>query len=176
MRYLLACFCLFFSVLSVSQEFPSIPEEMIPTDDVSLKNGKKLFEKHCTQCHNIFEEQIGPPLAYVYRFYDYAWLHGFITNSQQMVAQGDALAIDIFNAYDKTIMPVHEFSEDEVWNLMGYIKKVSETKDYDEYFNFGSNQDEELIAHKKFSKVWWGLGVLALLSILVLFFEYKMRK
>ena len=93
-----------------------------------------------------------------------------------MVSEGDTLAIDIFNAYDKIIMPPHEFSEDEVWNLIGYIKKVSESKDYNEYFNIGPKQVQGATENKKPHKTWWVLILLGILSILTLFIVYTKKK
>lgn len=177
MQYSLACFSLLFVVFIISQDFPSIPEEKIPTNSTAITNGKILFEIHCTQCHKIFEKQIGAPLAYIYRFYDYTWLNGFITNSQQMVTEGDELAVEIFNSYNKVKMPSHDLSEEEVWNILGYIKEVSETRDYNEYFNLGTKELESSQGNKTIlQKYVWVLVPLVLLSILTIFIIYRKKE
>lgn len=177
MRSLLIGLSLLSVMHTISQEFPSVQEDMIPTNHASVNNGKKIFEKHCNECHKIFEKQIGPPLAYIYRFYDYPWLYGFITNSQKMVDEGDEFAVAIFNAYDKTVMPPHELTKDEVWDIIAYIKEVSETQDYNEYFNIQSNVDESSQENEIFLKRnWWILVLLGILSFLMLFVIYIKKK
>ena len=177
MRHLLIGLSLLSVFHSISQEFPSVQEDRIPTSHTSVNNGKKIFEKHCTQCHTIFEKQIGPPLAYIYRFYDYPWLYSFITNSQKMVAEGDEYAVAIFNAYDKVIMPAHELTKDEVWDIIAYIKQVSETQDYNEYFNIDSSVDESSQEKEIIPKrIWWLLVLLGILSFLILFVIRLKRK
>lgn len=94
-----------------------------------------------------------------------------------MVAEGDEYAVAIFNAYDKVIMPAHELTKDEVWDIIAYIKQVSETQDYNEYFNIDSSVDESSQEKEIIPKrIWWLLVLLGILSFLILFVIRLKRK
>ena len=94
-----------------------------------------------------------------------------------MVDEGDEFAVGIFNAYNKIIMPAHELTKDEVWDIIAYIKQVSETQDYNEYFNIEPNVDESSQENDIIPKrIWWFLVLLGILSFLMLFVIYIKRK
>lgn len=94
-----------------------------------------------------------------------------------MVTEGDELAVEIFNSYNKVKMPSHDLSEEEVWNILGYIKEVSETRDYNEYFNLGTKELESSQGNKTIlQKYVWVLVPLVLLSILTIFIIYRKKE
>lgn len=94
----------------------------IPTDEVVIKAGEATFKANCTQCHQVHAVRIGPALKEVYERRSIEWLNSWIKNSQALIASGDEQAIAIYEEYGKTVMPAYPFSDDEVMELLAYIK------------------------------------------------------
>ena len=85
-------------------------------------SGKEIFTGNCTACHSIGGGDIlGPDLAGVTERREVEWIKSFITNSQKMVAAGDEVAVELFNKYNKIPMPPHQFSDEELNNLISYL-------------------------------------------------------
>jgi len=102
------------STLGISQE--------IPTDESVISAGEATFKANCTQCHLIHEQRIGPALANVYERRSIEWLNSWIKNSQAMIAAGDEEAVALWEEYNKTAMPAYPFSDDQIMELLAYIK------------------------------------------------------
>jgi cytochrome c2 len=111
------CFCASLTFLS-AQEIPSDPEV--------IAAGEATYKANCTQCHLIHEQRIGPALANVYERRSIEWLNSWIKNSQAMIASGDETAVQLWEEYNKTVMPAYPFSDDEVMELIAYIKAETE--------------------------------------------------
>ena len=85
-------------------------------------SGKEIFSGNCTACHSIGGGDIvGPDLAGITERREADWIKSFISNSQKMVAEGDKVAVELFNKYNKIAMPSHNFSEEELNNLISYM-------------------------------------------------------
>lgn len=101
-------------------------------DGVSVAEGKKLYKKHCTQCHKINQKLVGPALAGINDKKSESWLIPWIKNSQKMIESGDEYAVKIFNEYNQTIMPPMPINDKEVKSVLAYIeqetKKAQEAK------------------------------------------------
>lgn len=90
-------------------------------------SGKEIFTGNCTACHSIGGGDIlGPDLAGVTERREAEWIKSFITNSQQMVAAGDEIAVELFNKYNKIPMPPHQFSDEEMNNLISYLNEAGQ--------------------------------------------------
>jgi cytochrome c2 len=88
-----------------------------------IQTGTALFQKQCTQCHYLTTEKlIGPGLKGVASRRDKVWLKSFIKNSEEMVKSGDSLAKALFEEYNKTPMPAHNFTEEELNALIAYLE------------------------------------------------------
>ena len=88
-------------------------------------SGKEIFTGNCTACHSIGGGDIlGPDLAGVTERREADWIKSFITNSQKMVADGDEVAVELFNKYNKIPMPPHQFSEEELNKLVSYLEEA----------------------------------------------------
>ena len=90
-------------------------------------SGKEIFAGNCKACHSIGGGDIvGPDLAGVTEKREEDWLKAFITNSQNLIAEGDKDAVEVFNKYNKIIMPAHNFNEEELGSLLGYIPEAGQ--------------------------------------------------
>ena len=85
-------------------------------------DGEKLFKQNCTACHTIGGGRlVGPDLSGVTEKREDKWLKSWITNSQDLIASGDADAIAIFEEYNKTVMTPFDFSDEELTAVLAYI-------------------------------------------------------
>ena len=66
--------------------------------------GKSLFNANCAACHKLDKKATGPALRGVAQKYDREWLYSWIKNSQALIASGDALAVEVFEANNKSVM------------------------------------------------------------------------
>lgn len=100
----------------------SVKAQEIPTDESVIAAGESTFKTNCTTCHKIWEVRIGPALNGVTERRSVEWLNSWIKNSQAMIADGDPDAIAIYEEYNKTLMQAFPFSDDQVMEILAYIK------------------------------------------------------
>lgn len=100
----------------------SVQAQEIPTDPSVIAAGEATYKANCTQCHQIWEVRIGPALSNVYERRSIDWLQSWIKNSQALIASGDEQAVALWEEYKPTVMPAYPFSDDEVMELIAYIK------------------------------------------------------
>lgn len=103
----------------------SIAQE-IPTDPAIISAGESAFKANCTQCHQIWEVRLGPALNGVHDRRSIEWLNSWIKNSQAMIASGDEQAVALWDEYQPTVMPAYPFSDDQVMELIAYIKSETD--------------------------------------------------
>lgn len=84
--------------------------------------GKTLFDANCVVCHSMHQIVVGPQLAGVTQRRDSIWLADFIRNPEKMVVSGDSTAIKLYNDYNQVLMPAFNLSEEEINQLVGYLK------------------------------------------------------
>ncbi len=99
----------------------------IPTDGQTVAHGRELFSQHCTACHQIKQQLIGPALASVHQTRPLPWLLKFIKNSQNVILnEKDEYAVQLFQQYKQQVMPQFEFlSNDDIVSILAYIKAES---------------------------------------------------
>jgi mono/diheme cytochrome c family protein len=86
------------------------------------EKGKKLFKANCAACHNVGAKKVvGPGLQGVNEKHDRKWLGKWIKNSQALIATGDAAANEIYNEYNKSIMPPQAVNDEEIDAILAYI-------------------------------------------------------
>ena len=154
--------------------------EVVVFDAASVEAGKELFIS-CAACHALDKKVIGPALKDVHKKYEEKWLIKFIRNSQQLIKQGDAQALAVYNEYNQLVMPNHDFSDAEILNILDYIAAESQilaTK---------ADQEEEAISrpnsplrpnyqpfYPKDHPIFWSLiGLVIGFLALVLYFIIK---
>lgn len=119
----------------------------IPTDEATVAEGRTLFGQHCTACHQVEQQIIGPALASVHQRRPLPWLISFIQNSQKVISSGDEYATQLYEQYNRVVMPNFEFlSNDNIISILAYIKAESTSKTSSGGVNGASsanNLDEE---------------------------------
>ncbi|MGK7397813.1 MAG: c-type cytochrome [Candidatus Cyclobacteriaceae bacterium M3_2C_046] len=109
-----------------ASEQAAAPDDGIPVTDQAISQGQTLFENNCTVCHQVHQQLVGPALADVTQRRPLPWLISFIKNSQKVIQSGDDYAVELYNQYNKVLMPSFDFSDEEVLNILAYIKQQSE--------------------------------------------------
>ena len=88
--------------------------------------GETLFNQTCVACHTIGGGRlVGPDLAQVHTRREEAWIVRFVQNSQELIAEGNADAVALFEEYNRLPMPPNAFSDDDVLAIIGYIARRS---------------------------------------------------
>ena len=120
---------LFEPVISSGQPADSVEQEALvelPSSTATITRGKSLFLRHCSICHALEHELIGPAMVSIPQKRPLPWLIDFIRNSQKVIKSGDEYAVNLYENYDRVIMPAFEFlSDDEILAILGYIHSES---------------------------------------------------
>jgi mono/diheme cytochrome c family protein len=138
--YLLALVLTCATLISVSTSAYA-QEGGIPADEQSIQKGKNLFEENCTVCHAVHSRVVGPALMDVNKRRPLPWLIDFIKNSQKVIQSGDEYAVKLYNEFNKTEMPSFDFSDEEITNILAYVKQQSEQGPVVEKPEGGTDQD-----------------------------------
>lgn len=89
------------------------------------QDGKQLFQQNCASCHAMDKVLTGPALSGVAdRWPDEKMLHSWIKNNQKVLASGFPYAVNLFNQFNKTNMPVFEgsLSDQQITSIIDYLK------------------------------------------------------
>lgn len=100
----------------------------------AYQSGRSLFATHCSPCHGVHKEKIGPMLASVTKKHTNEWLMAFVRNSQAVIASDDDYAAFLFEQYNHQVMPAFKFlSEEEIRTILQYIEaeSIQPTEDFD---------------------------------------------
>jgi mono/diheme cytochrome c family protein len=90
------------------------------------ETGEELFQKMCAACHTIGEgRRVGPDLENVHDRRSQEWLEKFIPSSKSVINSGDTEAVALFEEYNKMPMPDFPISNDQVRQIVTYIKARS---------------------------------------------------
>jgi protein SCO1/2 len=84
--------------------------------------GQYIFATHCAACHTIGHgDKIGPDLLGVSTVRDRAWLTRFILKPDQMIADGDPVAIELFKKYKQVNMPNLRLVDADIKALIDFL-------------------------------------------------------
>lgn len=84
--------------------------------------GEQLFKQKCAACHTIGGGKlIGPDLANVQTRRTEEWLIKFVQSSQSLINAGDSAAIELFNQYNKVVMPDQDLKVNEIKSILVFI-------------------------------------------------------
>lgn len=93
-----------------------------------VAKGEALFKGNCAQCHAVTAEVlVGPGLKGVrQRTPGDAWLNKWIRNSANLIATGDAYAVQVFNKYNKIQMAnFPTLTDDDIKGILDYIDSAN---------------------------------------------------
>ncbi len=91
--------------------------------------GEQVFKTACFACHTIGGGRlVGPDLLSVHERRSQEWLESFVKSSQSMVNGGDAVAIELFEEFNRIPMPDSALKEQQIRQVLSYIKSQSSDK------------------------------------------------
>ena len=94
----------------------------------NLFNGETLFRTRCAACHGIGPSElprVGPDLLGVTERRDPEWLARWLAAPDQLLAEKDPLAMELYERHKKVSMPNMELTEKDVAALMDYMATES---------------------------------------------------
>lgn len=102
------------------------PQSTGRTDEVTITQGKELFNANCASCHAMEHEEIGPRLGGITNLLSEQVLTAFIQNPAKAIESGDARAVNLHRKY-KMIMPSYDFLKpSEIKSILAYIAKETD--------------------------------------------------
>lgn len=129
--------------------------------------GKALFNANCAACHKLYKKATGPALFGVSQKYDRDWLYQWITNSQELIASGDAQAVAIFEEYNKSVMTAFPgLSTTDIDNILAYTDTEKTVTPIDPNISGGGGDNVGGIST---GLVLGGLALVLALLIIMLF-------
>lgn len=95
----------------------------------SVSRGENLFRTRCSACHLIGPDdglpRQGPNLLGVTERRERAWLTRWLAEPDAMLAEGDPIAVELYETYRNLPMPNMRLNPLEVEALMGYMEEES---------------------------------------------------
>ncbi|AYC32053.1 electron transporter SenC [Pseudomonas cavernae] len=89
----------------------------------NLEAGRYLFRSACAACHSIGQgEALGPDLQGVTHRRSRDWLRRFIKAPDELLAQKDPIALELFAKYNQVQMPNLRLGDDDVEVLIRYLE------------------------------------------------------
>ena len=107
-----------------------------PTQATSLaqsgSEGKQIFDSKCAACHTIGGGHlIGPDLQDVTLRRDLAWLKGFISAPDKVIASGDPIATQLLQENNNVQMPNLGLSQAQVDSVVAYLESPDQANQTD---------------------------------------------
>ena len=91
------------------------------SQEADVQAGKNLFNTNCAACHKLNKKAVGPALSGVTEKYDKDWLYSWIRNGSQMIKDGDAQAVAVWEEYNRAVMTNYpQFSDEQIDNILAY--------------------------------------------------------
>lgn len=111
-----------FKVATSEQQASYAKAEQLPK--ISL--AEDLFRSRCDSCHSLgAEDSLGPGLQNVTKRRTRTWLSLWLKAPDQMLAEKDPIAIELFNRYNKLSMPNLRLTDAEVETLIKYMAEAA---------------------------------------------------
>ena len=93
-----------------------------PAPPPPQSTGEALFRSNCEVCHSIGKEDgLGPGLQGVTKVREKAWLTRWLKTPDKLLAEKDPIAVDLYNRYNKIVMPNLKLSDSDVEALIDYM-------------------------------------------------------
>ena len=96
----------------------------------SIAPGEQLFRTRCASCHSLTGRELahalGPDLLGVSQRREADWLLNWLRAPDQMLANGDPVALQLYNQYGQLPMPNLRLNQQEAGDLIAYIDSESQ--------------------------------------------------
>lgn len=97
-------------------------------------SGEELFRTRCAACHSVGPQDgqgigmraVGPDLLGVTQRRDRAWLSRWIREPDRMLAEREALAVSLFEQYNRVAMPNLRLNQQDTDNLLEFLEKETQ--------------------------------------------------
>ncbi len=95
----------------------------------NLSKAEDIYKFRCVSCHSLgAEEGLGPGLQGVTKKRERAWLFRWLKEPDKMLAEKDPIATELYNRYQKILMPNLRLSDADVNALIEYLESISPAK------------------------------------------------
>jgi protein SCO1/2 len=95
----------------------------------NMSKAEDLYRFRCSSCHSLGTESgLGPGLYGVTMQRDRAWLKRWIKEPNKMLAEKDPIAIDLYNRYNKVLMPNLRLTDNDAEALIDYLDLTANPK------------------------------------------------
>jgi protein SCO1 len=92
----------------------------------NINKAEELFRYRCNSCHSLSADSgLGPGLYGVTLQRDRAWLKRWIKEPDKMLAEKDPIAIDLYNRYNKVLMPNLRLNDSDAEALIDYLDSTA---------------------------------------------------
>jgi mono/diheme cytochrome c family protein len=145
LRYVLWAFAILIPVFAVLY-FRNGQKPDYATDQHTLAEGKTLFRLHCSSCHGLEQDGIGPRIGGVTKLLSRKALTTFIKGPDRVLSAGDQRARALQARY-KLIMPPFEWMGDTaIHSILSYIAHETERFQIDGLALIGDDQSQKNVA------------------------------
>ncbi len=94
-----------------------------------LSKAEDIFRFRCMSCHSLgTEDGLGPGLRGVTKKRDKAWLVRWLKEPDKMLAEKDPIVLELYNRYNKILMPNFKLKDDEVEALIKFMEESPEAQ------------------------------------------------
>ena len=92
----------------------------------NVSDGENLYRTRCMSCHTLDgtrdRKAIGPDLLAVTINRDRQWLVDWLRNPEKMIKAKDPIAINLYNRYNKIMMPDMNLGKADIADILEYIE------------------------------------------------------
>ena len=95
----------------------------------NFSKAEEVFHSRCSACHSLGTDSgLGPGLYGVTMQRDRTWLKRWIKEPDKMLAEKDPVAIDLYNRYNKVLMPNLRLGDSDAEALVDYLDSAANPK------------------------------------------------
>ena len=89
--------------------------------------GERIYVTRCQSCHSLGgpSNPLGPDLLGVTAKRDPQWLFRWLKEPDKVLAEGDPIATELYEAYNEIAMPNLRLEDEEVWAVMEHMEAES---------------------------------------------------
>lgn len=104
------------------RELPVPVQSYADARPLRFKKGEDVFQTLCVSCHTVGQgDKVGPDLRDVIERRDIAWLARYIRVPEQVLAEGDPIATELLERYNRIRMPNLNLTREQVNAVLSYL-------------------------------------------------------